>query len=236
METRAESGGPVLDTSAGAVALQECRLRHGDRAWAVLHTGAVISRDDEARVVGQAGDRLPYGVALWPSAIALAHEVAERPPGFRGRSVLALGAGTGLPGIVAATLGGRVVQTDRDALALCQRNGARNGAGAVAYRLDGLGRRRPVRLDHRVRRPLRRGIARSPALDHRDEPRPGRPRVARRPVPRHEPAPARSPGGRRLAGPLQHVGRGRRGARAAPRGGLRAGAAVGTVSSLIPRG
>ena len=42
--------------------------------------------------------------------------------------MLELGAGTGLPGIVAATLGARVVQTDRNAAALvvCGRNAARN--------------------------------------------------------------------------------------------------------------
>jgi hypothetical protein len=42
-----------------------------------------------------------------------------------------------LPGIVAASLGARVVQTDRQevALAVCRRNGVLNGAGAVEYRL-----------------------------------------------------------------------------------------------------
>src|SRR5436305_7542107 len=116
IETNAPAS--VLDTSAREFPLQECRLRQDGREWAVLHTGAVLSREDEARVVGQRNERLPYGVALWPSALALAHEVATRHPGFRGRTVLELGAGTGLPGIVAATLGGRVVQPDRDKLAL----------------------------------------------------------------------------------------------------------------------
>jgi methyltransferase-like protein 23 len=48
-----------------------------------------------------------------------------------------LGAGIGLPGIVAATLGGRVVQSDRDELALhlCKRNGERNDPIAIEYRL-----------------------------------------------------------------------------------------------------
>ena len=51
--------------------------------------------------------------------------------------MLELGAGTGLPGIVAATVGARVVQTDRHELALdlCRRNGARNGARPISYRL-----------------------------------------------------------------------------------------------------
>jgi predicted nicotinamide N-methyase len=81
-------------------------------------------------------DRLPYGVALWPAAVALAHELGTRAVAFPGRRVLELGAGTGLPGIVAASFGARVVQTDRDelALALCRRNAEWNGVAAIAYR------------------------------------------------------------------------------------------------------
>jgi predicted nicotinamide N-methyase len=126
-----------LRTPAGEVPLYESRLRAGAREWAILHTGAVLTPADEARVIGEPRDRLPYGVALWPAAIALAHEVASRADGFRGRRVLELGAGTGLPGLVAAALGGRVVQTDRDAVALavCRRNGERNRIRTIGYRL-----------------------------------------------------------------------------------------------------
>lgn len=64
---------------------------------------------------------------LWPSAIALAHELAERD--LSGKRVLELGAGTGLPGAVAAARGAHVVQTDRQSLALhlAKRNAERNG-------------------------------------------------------------------------------------------------------------
>jgi predicted nicotinamide N-methyase len=128
---------PVLDTTGGEFRLQEYRLRQGGREWTILHTGAVLTGADELRVIEPQDDRLPYGVALWPSAIALAHEIASRAKDFRGRSVLELGAGTGLPGIVAASLGAAVVQTDRDELALllCRRNGERNGTGTVEHRL-----------------------------------------------------------------------------------------------------
>jgi predicted nicotinamide N-methyase len=131
-----DSDATTLDTSAGEFTLQDYRLRRGGREWTVLHTGAVLDRKDELRVIGERDNRLPYGVALWPSAIALAHEVAARPLDFLGRDVLELGSGTGLPGIVAATLGARVLQTDRDELSmvLCRRNGERNRA-AVEYRL-----------------------------------------------------------------------------------------------------
>jgi predicted nicotinamide N-methyase len=127
----------VLDTSAGEFRLQEYRFRQGHREWTVLHTGVVLTREDELLVIGEKDVRLPYGVALWPSAMALAHEIASPPDEIAGRRVLELGSGTGIPGIVAAPLGGQVVQTDRDELALhlCRRNGERNGVSATEYRL-----------------------------------------------------------------------------------------------------
>jgi predicted nicotinamide N-methyase len=129
----------TLHTSIGDFPLHEYRLRLGARTWGILHTDAVLSYADEARFLREQKERLPYGVVLWPAAIALAHEVASRAGSMRGARVLELGAGTGLPGIVAASLGARVVQTDRHALALavCRRNGERNGLGAaIAYRDD----------------------------------------------------------------------------------------------------
>jgi predicted nicotinamide N-methyase len=120
------------------VPLAEYRLGLAGREWRVLHTDAVLSVDDEQRYLREQRDRLPYGVVLWPAAVALAHEIAARAGEFAGRQVLELGAGTGLPGIVAASLGARVVQTDRHdgALGVCRRNGARNGlADAITYRV-----------------------------------------------------------------------------------------------------
>ena len=127
----------VLRASTGDFPLQEVRVAVGGREWSVLHTDAVLSHADEARFLGDKKDRLPYGVALWPAAIALAHEVASRAGAFRGARVLELGAGTGLPGIVAASLGARVAQTDRQevAMSVCRRNGERNGVEAIEYRL-----------------------------------------------------------------------------------------------------
>jgi predicted nicotinamide N-methyase len=128
---------PVLETSAGDFPLLECRLQVGGREWTVLHTGAVLTPDDEQRYFADLAGRLPYGVVMWPAAIALAHEIATRPDAFRGRRVLELGAGTGLPGIVAASLGGRVAQTDRQlgAMAVCRLNGERNGTTGIEYRV-----------------------------------------------------------------------------------------------------
>lgn len=127
----------MLRTSTGEFPLQEYRLRQGGREWTILHTGAVLTYADEEHFFRELMSRLPYGVALWPAAIALAHEVASRAEAFRDTQVLELGAGTGLPGIIAASLGARVVQTDRHevAMAVCKRNGERNGVGGIEYRM-----------------------------------------------------------------------------------------------------
>ena len=127
----------TLPTTAGALPLHEDRLRLAGREWTILHTGAVLSAADERHYLSELQGRLPYGVVLWPAAIALAHDLLWRADGLRGRRVLELGAGTGLPGIVAASLGARVVQTDGHELALhvCRRNGERNGACSIEYRL-----------------------------------------------------------------------------------------------------
>ncbi len=140
----------VLRTTAGEFPLHEYRLRLGGREWSILHTDSVLSRDDEQHFLRERREQLPYGVVLWPAAIALAHEVAARADVFQGARVLELGAGTGLPGIVAASLGARVAQTDRQELAMsvCRRNGERNGVREIDYRLvDWTGWRDDTRYD-----------------------------------------------------------------------------------------
>jgi predicted nicotinamide N-methyase len=126
-----------LHTTAGDVPLHEYRLRLGGREWAILHTGVVLTHEDEQHFLTELRTRLPYGVALWPASIALAHELIERAGEIRGRRVLELGAGTGLAGIVAASLGAYVVQTDRQetALHLCRVNGERNGTTNAEQRV-----------------------------------------------------------------------------------------------------
>jgi len=126
----------LLNTTIGDVALHQCKLAVGGRQWALLHTGATITVVEEVEFIHGPSAGLPYGVALWPSAIALAHEVALREHEFQNRTVLELGAGTGLPGIVAAATGAKVMQTDRQELALhlCRINAERNGARGIEHR------------------------------------------------------------------------------------------------------
>jgi predicted nicotinamide N-methyase len=116
---------------------RDFHLELGGRAWNVRHTGTILSFLDEQRFLGIAEGRPPYGIALWPSAIALAHDLAARGDALRGLRMLELGAGTGLPGIVAASYGAQVVQTDGNetALELCRVNGASNGLTGIEYRL-----------------------------------------------------------------------------------------------------
>jgi predicted nicotinamide N-methyase len=127
----------ALQLDSGTYPLHEYRLRLAGREWSILHTHAMLTLDDEVHFFRELRNQVPYGVALWPSAIALAHDLAARADDLRGRRALELGAGTGLPGIIAASLGARVAQTDRHelALAICARNGARNGVATVEHRL-----------------------------------------------------------------------------------------------------
>lgn len=125
----------ILRTTAGDFALEEVQLTVDDRTWSILHTGAVISQDDEVAFLrGEATTKRPYGIVLWPAAIALAHELGTRD--LTGKRILELGAGTGLPGIVAAARGGHVVQTDRQSVALrvAAQNAARNGVQTIEGR------------------------------------------------------------------------------------------------------
>lgn len=117
--------------------LEDYRLRIGAREWSILHAKALITFVDEQHFLGDP-DRPPYGLMLWPASIALAHEIASHAGALRGARMLELGAGTGVPGIVAAAFGARVTQTDKHeaALHLCRANGERNCVEGIEYRVD----------------------------------------------------------------------------------------------------
>ena len=126
----------VLHTTAGDLPLEEVELEIQGRTWTIHHAGAVVSHEQEhAFLLGEEAAKRPYGVVLWPAAIALSHEVASRE--VAGKRILELGAGTGLPGIVAASRGARVVQTDRQKLVLyvCTQNAVRNGVTTIEHRI-----------------------------------------------------------------------------------------------------
>jgi predicted nicotinamide N-methyase len=128
---------PSLSTSIGDFSLHEYRLALGGHTWSFLHTGSVVTTAEERSYLAREQGRLPYGAMLWPASIALAHELVARAVELRGKRVLELGAGTGLPGIVAASLGASVLQVDRSEVAvhLCELNAQRNAASGVEARL-----------------------------------------------------------------------------------------------------
>ena len=73
---------------------------------------------------------MPYWAELWPSALALAAAVLDDERAVRGRRVLELGCGLGVPSVAAALAGADVLATDwsPEALAATARNAALNGA------------------------------------------------------------------------------------------------------------
>ena len=97
----------------------------GNRTW------SVETVDDEDALLNAAENRslFPFGLMLWESAIALAQHLDEKPALVTGKSVLELGAGLGLTGVIASYLGATVTQTDHDeaALTACARTAALNG-------------------------------------------------------------------------------------------------------------
>ena len=101
----------------------------GGRIWLV----ETVDDQDALLAVAEVRAQFPFGLMLWESAIALAHELTERASSITGKSVLELGAGLGLSGVVAASLGAHVVQTDHDASALeaCTRTAKLNGITGI---------------------------------------------------------------------------------------------------------
>ena len=105
-------------------------LRPLDVSVGGLRFRLLAAQDHDALLAATAAGRhLPFGLILWESAVALAEALLARGSTLAGRTVLELGAGLGLPGMVAARHAAAVVQTDHDPLALqvCARNAELNG-------------------------------------------------------------------------------------------------------------
>src|SRR5579884_3998699 len=90
----------ILETEYCDVPLAEYHLRLKGKEWRLLHSDLPLTLADEHHFFDELRFTRPFGIALWAASIALAHELAERASELGGKSLLELGAGTGLPGIV----------------------------------------------------------------------------------------------------------------------------------------
>ncbi len=122
---------PTDDPFAQPALLTTFALPIAGRLWhitAVRNAEALQSLDHTL-------DRRPHGYLLWESAIVMAEQLAQETTLVQGKRVLELGAGVGLPGLVASSLSAQVWQTDLlpGALALAAHNAQQNGITHVEY-------------------------------------------------------------------------------------------------------
>jgi predicted nicotinamide N-methyase len=113
--------------------LIEERVEVAGRELALLRPPSADELIDESAF--DEDEFLPYWAELWPSGVALAEVVAGLE--LRGRRVLELGAGLGIPSLVAALGGAEVLATDwaDDAVELLRTNAERNGLRLRAERV-----------------------------------------------------------------------------------------------------
>lgn len=121
------------DISPPCLPLESFALDIDGRRW---NLRAV--RDQQALLdMAERFAHVPYGLLLWESAVVMAEVLAARGNRLHGMTVLELGAGVGLAGLVAANRGAVVCQTDHEpvALAVAADNARRNNVRTVTPRL-----------------------------------------------------------------------------------------------------
>lgn len=122
-----------METPAGFDVVREEVLVGGRRLTVARPRSAEDLIDEDAYAVDE---RLPYWAELWPSAHVLAADLAGRD--LRGRRVVELGCGVGLPSVVAALGGADVLATDwyGEALRFAAWNAAAAGAALGTLLVD----------------------------------------------------------------------------------------------------
>ena len=120
----------LFDPSLPAnLSLVSTEIRIGGRLWNVT----AVRNQDELLTASEEFEHFPFGLLLWESAIGLGEYLYANPGIVSGKTVLELGAGVGLSGVIARSLGGIVTQTDhqKSALQLSQFNADTNGIAGI---------------------------------------------------------------------------------------------------------
>jgi predicted nicotinamide N-methyase len=121
-----------------AIAKERLTLRFGDVEVAIMCVADLAPHVDADRLLGVGEvDEPPYWMHLWPGAKVLARWIARTEP-LAEKTVLELGCGMGLPALVAAARGARVVATDweHSALAMLAESAALNGVEVALVQMD----------------------------------------------------------------------------------------------------
>lgn len=120
--------------------VMERRFAIGEQQYELLGPANFEELIDDPRVVSrfERDEYLPYWAEFWPACLLLCDEIAAWPPASvdRPAAVLEFGCGLGLPSLVAASRGYRVIASDydEDALAFVALSFARNGLPAPELR------------------------------------------------------------------------------------------------------
>ena len=123
----------------GGVPLEQVTLELGGaplRLWRATALERFV--DVDALLRAAEPPEPPYWMHLWPGALALARLLATLPGLGTGTRVLELGCGLGLPAVIAARRGARVVASDRACapLAVVERSAADNGCAVACVQMD----------------------------------------------------------------------------------------------------
>ncbi|MCW3127755.1 MAG: methyltransferase small [Bacteroidetes bacterium] len=115
-------------------------IRIGDRSYAILSVTNFDELYEQLLAKGLqheevADERIPYWAELWPSAVGLSEYLGANQNMLKGKTVLEIGGGLGLPALVAASLGAEVTATDylQDAVDFSQKNAALNNVSNITF-------------------------------------------------------------------------------------------------------
>lgn len=122
---------PPAPGSPGALARLRARFVLNEDSVGLAGVDLTLPELDDpvAYIESRGQDDLPYWTKLWPAALVLAGLAAQLPAAAE--PVLELGAGLGVPGLIAAAKGRRVTLTDLDpdALEFARATAELNGLG-----------------------------------------------------------------------------------------------------------